>query len=111
MLTVRARLKQGPAGPHERVPVEARAVAEIAPDLNVPLGMPAFGSGGGYDGPLAYRMGKPMRHLFRVAEPRCGRGWTGLGEERLCAEAPPLRLAALPVSRAAAPDARASGIR
>ena len=25
------------------------------------LGMPAFGSGGGYDGPLAYRMGKPMR--------------------------------------------------
>ena len=22
--------------------------------------MPAFGSGGGYDGPLAYRMGKPM---------------------------------------------------
>ena len=23
--------------------------------------MPAFGSGGGYDGPLAYRMGKPMR--------------------------------------------------
>jgi Transglycosylase SLT domain/D-alanyl-D-alanine carboxypeptidase len=25
------------------------------------LGMPAFGSGCGYDGPLAYRMGKPMR--------------------------------------------------
>ena len=24
-------------------------------------GCPAFGSGGGYDGPLAYRMGKPMR--------------------------------------------------
>ena len=24
--------------------MEARAVAEIAPDLNVPLGMPAFGS-------------------------------------------------------------------
>jgi hypothetical protein len=23
--------------------------------------MPAFGSGGGYDGPLAYGMGKPMR--------------------------------------------------
>jgi hypothetical protein len=41
--------------------VEARAVAEIAPDLNVPLGMPAFGSGGCYDSPLAYRMGKPMR--------------------------------------------------
>ena len=41
--------------------MKARAVAEIAPDLSVPLGMPAFGSGGGYDGPLAYRMGKPMR--------------------------------------------------
>jgi LAS superfamily LD-carboxypeptidase LdcB len=23
--------------------------------------MPAHGSGGGYDGPLAYRMGRPMR--------------------------------------------------
>ena len=25
------------------------------------MGMPSHGSGGGYDGPLAYRMGKPMR--------------------------------------------------
>jgi hypothetical protein len=57
----RVRVKQSGAGRGERVPVEARATAEIAPDLNVPLGMPAFGSGGGYDGPLAYRMGKPMR--------------------------------------------------
>jgi hypothetical protein len=56
----RVRVKQNGGG-RERVPVEARATAEIAPDLNVPLGMPAFGSGGGYDGPLAYRMGKPMR--------------------------------------------------
>ena len=57
----RVRVKQGGGGRGEPVPVEARAVAEIAPDLNVPLGMPAFGSGGGYEGPLAYRMGKPMR--------------------------------------------------
>ena len=57
----RVRVKQGGGGRGEAVPVEARAVAEIAPDLNVPLGMPAFGSGGGYEGPLAYRMGKPMR--------------------------------------------------
>ena len=55
----RVRVKQDAVRRVERVPVEARAVAEIAPDLNVPLGMPAFGSGGGYDGPLAYRMGKP----------------------------------------------------
>jgi Transglycosylase SLT domain/D-alanyl-D-alanine carboxypeptidase/Putative Flp pilus-assembly TadE/G-like len=57
----RVRVKQGGGGRGQPVPVEARAVAEIAPDLNVPPGMPAFGSGGGYDGPLAYRMGKPMR--------------------------------------------------
>jgi hypothetical protein len=57
----RVRVKQSSAGRDERIPVEARAAAEITPDLNVPLGMPAFGSGGGYDGPLAYRMGKPMR--------------------------------------------------
>ena len=57
----RVRVTQGSGGRRERIPVEARAIAEIAPDLDVPLGMPAFGSGGGYDGPLAYRMGKPMR--------------------------------------------------
>jgi hypothetical protein len=44
-----------------RVGVRAKAVAELAPDAGVPAGMPANGSGGGYDGPLAYRMGKPMR--------------------------------------------------
>jgi Transglycosylase SLT domain/D-alanyl-D-alanine carboxypeptidase len=48
-------------GPGTPIPVRARAAAEIAPSFDVPLGMPAFGSGGGYDGPLAYRMGKPMR--------------------------------------------------
>jgi Transglycosylase SLT domain/D-alanyl-D-alanine carboxypeptidase/Putative Flp pilus-assembly TadE/G-like len=57
-----ARVRVKPSGGgRERIPLEAHATAEIAPDLNVPLGMPAFGSGGGYDGPLAYRMGKPMR--------------------------------------------------
>ena len=43
-----------------RVPVRARATAELAPDPGVP-GLPSHGSGGGYDGPLAYRQGKPMR--------------------------------------------------
>ncbi len=44
-----------------RVPVAARAVAELAPGSIAPAGMPGYGTGGGYDGPLAYRMGKPMR--------------------------------------------------
>jgi Transglycosylase SLT domain/D-alanyl-D-alanine carboxypeptidase/Putative Flp pilus-assembly TadE/G-like len=48
-------------GPGAAIPVRARAAAEIAPDLGAALGQPAYGSGGGYDGPLAYRMGKPMR--------------------------------------------------
>lgn len=43
-----------------RVPVSATAVAELAP-TGGGMGMPAHGSGGGYEGPLAYRMGKPMR--------------------------------------------------
>jgi LAS superfamily LD-carboxypeptidase LdcB len=42
------------------VEVGARATAELAPDIGG-LGMPANASGGGYDGPLAYRQGKPMR--------------------------------------------------
>src|SRR5919106_1665413 len=42
-----------------RVEVRARATAELTPSED--LGMPAIGEGGGYDGPLAYRQGKPMR--------------------------------------------------
>ncbi len=56
---VRTRLDEhGDGAP---IPVQARAAAEISPDLGAAYGQPAFGSGGGYDGPLAYRMGKPMR--------------------------------------------------
>jgi hypothetical protein len=43
------------------VPVAARATAELAPGAGAGLDQPSHGSGGGYDGPLAYRMGKPMR--------------------------------------------------
>jgi len=43
------------------VPVEARAAAEFVPSTDTAIGMPAQASGGGYDGPLAHRMGKPMR--------------------------------------------------
>ncbi len=45
----------------ERIEVRARAVAELAPGTGGDLAGPARGSGGGYDGPLAYRMGKAMR--------------------------------------------------
>ena len=48
-------------GRRARVAVTARAAAELTPPASVPLGMPARASGGGYAGPLAYRMGKPMR--------------------------------------------------
>jgi Transglycosylase SLT domain/D-alanyl-D-alanine carboxypeptidase len=44
-----------------RVEVRARATAELSPPAGRALDMPATASGGGYDGPLAYRMGKPMR--------------------------------------------------
>ena len=43
----------------EGVRMRARAEAELAPPAGA--GPAAFGSGGGYDGPLAYRQGKPMR--------------------------------------------------
>ena len=52
----------GPASRRRRrVAVRARAVAELSPPASAALDLPARASGGGYDGPLAYRMGKPMR--------------------------------------------------
>jgi hypothetical protein len=56
----RVLLAQGSRGPRE-IPIQARATAGIAVPTDVSWGMPATASGGGYDGPLAYRMGKPMR--------------------------------------------------
>jgi Transglycosylase SLT domain/D-alanyl-D-alanine carboxypeptidase len=61
VVRVRTRLRGRRGARGTPVPVRARAAAEITPALGVQWGMPAFGSGGGYDGPLAYRMGKPMR--------------------------------------------------
>jgi soluble lytic murein transglycosylase-like protein len=44
------------------VPVEATATAELSPPTEgMGLGFPEMASGGGYNGPLAYRQGKPMR--------------------------------------------------
>ena len=55
---------EGPGdGPRIRraLTVRARAAAELAPPAAVALDLPAHGRGGGYEGPLAYRMGKGMR--------------------------------------------------
>jgi hypothetical protein len=55
----RVRSVSGP-GTVGRIPVRARATAELLPDAGGG-GLPGHASGGGYDGPLAYRQGKPMR--------------------------------------------------
>jgi hypothetical protein len=54
------RVRLGGDGRSGRVDVGARATAELAPDM-AGFGMPTHATGGGYDGPLAYRQGKPMR--------------------------------------------------
>ena len=56
------RLSRGERRLH-RVEVAGRATAELAPDIGG-LGLPAHGSGGGYEGPLAYRQGQPTPYLF-----------------------------------------------
>ena len=48
------------------VPVEAAAEAEAAPPAGYD-GMPGAATGGGYEGPLAYRQGRPMRPDVAVA--------------------------------------------
>jgi hypothetical protein len=53
----RVRLAEGR---RERVSVRAEATAELSPGLGAG-GLPSTASGGGYDGPLAYRQGRPMR--------------------------------------------------
>jgi len=62
---VRGQARVRISGGRRRQPIEvrARATAELTPDIGG-LGLPAQASGGGYDGPLAYRQGKPVPHLF-----------------------------------------------
>jgi Putative Flp pilus-assembly TadE/G-like len=60
-------VRLAPGRRRDQIPVRARAAAEIAPEAGADMGMPAYASGGGYDGPLAYRMGKPMRPDVAVA--------------------------------------------
>jgi D-alanyl-D-alanine carboxypeptidase/Putative Flp pilus-assembly TadE/G-like len=59
-VTVRVRSQeQVKLGEVRRIPVRARATAELLPDAGG--GSPGHASGGGYSGPLSYRQGKPMR--------------------------------------------------
>jgi LAS superfamily LD-carboxypeptidase LdcB len=43
-----------------RVPIRARATAEVVPGAGGD-GLPGTASGGSYNGPLAYRQGRPIR--------------------------------------------------
>jgi Transglycosylase SLT domain/D-alanyl-D-alanine carboxypeptidase len=54
-----ARVSLGAEGRPEQIPIRASATAELTPAAGEAF--PASASGGGYDGPLAYRQGKPMR--------------------------------------------------
>ena len=65
-----ARVRVG-EGRRARVPVRASATAELSPGAG--SGMPASASGGGYDGPLTYRQGKPMRPDVGMAFDRMAR--------------------------------------
>ena len=57
-----ARVRVSRGTRRRRVPVRARATAELSPPGGAgPIGSASHGSGGGYSGPLVYRMGKPMR--------------------------------------------------
>lgn len=56
----------------DRIEVKARATAELIPAGD--LDLTGLADGGGYDGPLAHRQGKPTPHLFsrcRAAFRRC----------------------------------------
>ena len=62
-VTARGRVRLGVGGGRSSrsVPVLGRATAELTAAQSTVVGCPAFASGGGYEGPLACRMGKPMR--------------------------------------------------
>ena len=57
----RVRIEGAGSRAVRRVEVRARAEAELSPAG--PAGIPGMASGGGYEGPLAYRNGKPLRTL------------------------------------------------
>jgi hypothetical protein len=60
----------GKGSERRRTEIEAVAEAELAPPVTDDL---SFATGGGYDGPLAYRQGKPMRPDVALAFDRMDR--------------------------------------
>ena len=71
-------VRQGDA--ERRVTVAAAATAELAPPGDPLAG---FASGGGYEGPLAYRQGKPMRPDVAAAFDRMARAARAEGVDLL----------------------------
>jgi D-alanyl-D-alanine carboxypeptidase len=67
-----------PDGTRPRIAVRARAVAELSPPTSGGEA-PLEASGGGYDGPLAYRQGKPMRPDVALAFDRMYRAARAAG--------------------------------
>ena len=65
---VRADVEVRRGDERRRVPIAVVAEAELAPGV-----LDGFGDGGGYDGPLAYRQGKPMRPDVALAFDRMER--------------------------------------
>jgi hypothetical protein len=84
-VTVRGRTAirvPGSRRPRYPLRIRARATAELVPAADVPYAMPGHATGGGYDGPLAYRTGKPMRPDVAMAFDRmaaAARREAGLG--------------------------------
>jgi transglycosylase-like protein with SLT domain/D-alanyl-D-alanine carboxypeptidase-like protein len=72
----RVRVAGDGPGAERNVPVEAQATAELSPGAGA---APAFASGGGYTGPLAYRQGKPMRPDVALAFDRMERAAAAAG--------------------------------
>jgi hypothetical protein len=70
-VTVRRRFSVGEGDARRSVQIEARGVAELAPPGGASF--PEVATGGGYDGPLAYRQGKPMRPDVALAFDRMDR--------------------------------------
>jgi hypothetical protein len=57
------RVRLGDGRRRQLVSVRAQATAELSPGTGAGA-MPGHAAGGGYDGPLAYRQGKPTPRLF-----------------------------------------------
>ena len=68
---VRVTVERGLDLAGRRVDLSASAEAELAPPAGT--GPPPFATGGGYDGPLAYRQGEPMRPDVALAFDRLAR--------------------------------------